>query len=338
MLQLQNIKTSILAAVLATLAISSAQAETKFSFGLWGDMPYAKAKDQDKMPAILESINASDIAFSIYDGDIKDGSSKCTDEIYSDASKMFNSLKQPTVYIPGDNEWTDCHRTNNGGYDQLERLAFIRKTMFATPNSFGQKTMVLEHQGKSGEKFVENTRFTKDSVIFVGINMPGSNNNKVLDDKECTNKSARNPEVCAAGNKEYEERDAANVAWMAEGFKLARDSKAPGLVLVWQGDPGFDLPETEELDERADPTRSGFTNFLGKLVTETENYAGQVLIVHGDTHFFKIDKPLYSPTKVLPNLTRLQTFGSPSIHWVRVSVDPTSANVFTIEPVIVKQK
>ncbi|MCX8503671.1 MAG: hypothetical protein EBU34_03680 [Alphaproteobacteria bacterium] len=338
MLNLKNIKTSIFAAAVATLAVSSVQAESKFSFGLWGDMPYAKAKDQDKMPAILDSINASDIAFSIYDGDIKDGSSKCTDDVFSDATKMFNTLKQPTVYIPGDNEWTDCHRTNNGGYDQLERLAFIRKTMFATPNSFGQKTIALEHQGKMGEKFVENTRFTKDGVIFVGINMPGSNNNKVLDDKECTNKSARTPEICATGNKEYEERDAANVAWVVEAFKLARDTKAPGLVIVWQGDPGFDLPETEELDERTDPGHSGYTNFLAKLVTETEGYVGQVLIVHGDTHFFKLDKPLYSPTKVLPNLTRLQTFGSPSVHWVRVSVDPMSANVFTIDPVIVKQK
>lgn len=336
--KLSALKIIGVAGLFASLTLSGAHAETKFTFGLWGDMPYAKAKDQDKMPAVVDSINASDIAFSIYDGDIKDGSSKCTDEIYSDAIKMFNSLKQPTIYIPGDNEWTDCHRTNNGGYDQLERLGFIRKTMFATPNSFGQKTIALDHQGKAGEKFFENTRFVKEGIIFVGINMPGSNNNKVLDDKECTNKSARTPEMCAAGNKEYEERDAANVAWMADAFKLARDSKAPGIVLVWQGDPGFDLPETEDLDERADAGRSGFTNFLNKLVAETENYAGQVLIVHGDTHFFKVDKPLYSPTKLLPNLTRLQTFGSPSIHWVRVMVDPSSANVFTIDPVIVKQK
>ena len=326
------------AGLFAGLTLSGAQAETKFTFGLWGDMPYAKAKDQDKMPALLESINASDIAFSIYDGDIKDGSSKCTDDVYADAIKMFNKLKKPTVYIPGDNEWTDCHRLNNGGFDNLERLSYIRKTMFTGANSFGQMTMPLDHQAKPGEKFVENTRFVKEGIVFVGINMPGSNNNKVLDDKECTNKSARTPEMCAAGNKEYEERDAANVAWMADAFKLARDSKAPGIVLVWQGDPGFDLPETEELDERADAGRSGFTNFLNKLVAETENYAGQVLIVHGDTHFFKLDKPLYSPTKLLPNLTRLQTFGSPSVHWVRVLVDTASANVFTIDPVIVKQK
>ncbi len=62
-----------------------------------------------------------------------------------------------------------------------------------------------------------------------------------------------------------------------------------------------------------------------------------MLLVHGDTHFFKVDKPLYSPDRLLVNLTRLQTFGSPLIHWVRVTVEPKNANVFTIQLVIVKQ-
>jgi hypothetical protein len=75
---------------------------------------------------------------------------------------------------------------------------------------------------------------------------------------------------------------------------------------------------------------------MSKLVEQTEQYTGQVLFVHGDTHFFKLDKPMYSPTKLLPNFTRLQTFGSPSLHWVRVVVEPASANVFTVHPVIVK--
>ena len=89
-------------------------------------MPYAKADDAPHIPALLEDMNASDIAFSIYDGDIKDGSSECTDAIYTDAIAMFDSLKKPVIYVPGDNEWTDCHRTNNGGYDNLERLDHIR--------------------------------------------------------------------------------------------------------------------------------------------------------------------------------------------------------------------
>ena len=84
------------------------------------------------------------------------------------------------------------------------------------------------------------------------------------------------------------------------------------------------------------PAVSGYRDFIKAVIAETEKFSGQVLLVHGDTHFFKVDKPLYSPTKLLPNLTRLQTFGSPSLHWVRVTVDTKSQHVFNIQPVIVK--
>ena len=42
-----------------------------FSFGLWGDLPYAKANDAAKMPALIADMNASDIAFSLHIGDIR---------------------------------------------------------------------------------------------------------------------------------------------------------------------------------------------------------------------------------------------------------------------------
>ena len=316
-----------------------AQAQTtpkSFSFGLWGDMPYKKAGDDAKLPAVLQSINRSDIAFSIYDGDIKDGSSKCTDDVYADALKMFATLVKPVVYVPGDNEWTDCHRINNGGYDGIERLNYLRKVMYPSLNSLGQNTLALEHQGKLGERYVENTRFVHGGVVFVGINQPGSNNNLIMSEKECKNKSARDNAQCDASNAEYLERDSANVAWMQASFAAAKAQNAAGIVVVTQGDPGFDWPETEDVDESKDPAVSGYRHFMSKLVEQTEQYVGQVLFVHGDTHFFKLDKPMYSPTKLLPNFTRLQTFGSPSLHWVRVVVEPASANVFTVHPVIVK--
>ena len=322
--------------LLATLGAHAQTSPKSFSFGLWGDMPYKKAGDDAKLPAVLKSINQSDIAFSLYDGDIKDGSSKCTDDVYADTLKMFATMVKPVVYVPGDNEWTDCHRSNNGGYDGLERLSYLRKVMFPTLNSLGQSTMALEHQGKLGEKFVENTRFEHGGVVFVGINQPGSNNNLILSEKECKNKSARDNAKCDASNAEYLERDSANVAWMQASFAAAKAQNAVGIVVVTQGDPGFDLPETEEFDESKEPGVSGYRHFMSKLVEQTEQYAGQVLFVHGDTHYFKLDKPMYSPTKLLPNFTRLQTFGSPSLHWVRVVVDSTSANVFSVHPVIVK--
>lgn len=333
----------IVIAALATLNLVACASvapvpDEKFSFGLWGDMPYKKAGDDPKLPAVLKSINASDIAFSIYDGDIKDGSSKCTDDVYTQALTMFNAMAKPLVYIPGDNEWTDCHRLNNGGYDGLERLAHLRKVMYPSLNSLGMTTMPLEHQGKSaGDKFIENVRFKHGPVMFAGFNVPGSNNNVVQSAKECSKKSARTATQCDASNAEFLERDAANVQWLAQTFDAARVGMMRGIVLVIQADPGFDLPETEEVDESLAPDFSGYRNFIQQLVKQTEKFDGQVMLVHGDTHFFKMDKPLYSPNRVLPNLVRVQTFGSPSLHWVKVTVDTRSDGLFVVQPVIVKQ-
>lgn len=321
---------------LISCASTSPSPNRTYSFGLWGDMPYKKAGDEPRLPTVLQSINQSDIAFSIFDGDIKDGSSKCTDEIYTAALNMFGSMEMPAVYIPGDNEWTDCHRLNNGGYQSLERLEHLRKTMFPSVSSLGKRQIPLEHQGEPGRKFVENVRFSHGGVMFAGFNIPGSNNNVVLDAKDCSHKSVRTAEQCDAANAEFLERDAANVAWLEQTFQAARHQSAPGVVLVFQGDPGFDLPETENDDESKSPSVKGYRNFISQVVKQTEQYSGQVLLVHGDTHFFKMDKPLHSPTRLLPNLTRVQTFGSPSLHWIKVQVDLSSPNIFQVQPVMVR--
>jgi hypothetical protein len=207
--------------------------------------------------------------------------------------------------------------------------------MFADISSFGRSTMALEHQGRPGEKFVENIRFVHGGIVFVGLNIPGSNNNKVSSDRECTDRSARTLDQCKLANAEFAERDAADIAWMREAFALARRDGAPGIVLVMQADPGFDLPETAA-DERKSPDVDGYTAFLDALVAETRAFAGEVLLVHGDTHYFKVDKPLIRQSELIANFTRLETFGSPNAHWVRVVVDAAMRGVFAIQPMVVK--
>lgn len=313
----------------------AASAQEKFTMGLWGDMPYIKADDAPAIPALLADINASDIAFSIYDGDIKDGSSECSDAVFSEAIAMFNTLTKPVIYVPGDNEWTDCHRTNNGGHDNLERLDYLRKTMFATAETFGAEKMTVEHQGAIGEKFAENTRFEKEGAMFVGLNVPGSNNNMVKDEKDCTKKSARTPEQCAADNAEYADRDAANITWLKDSFAQAKANGDKGIMIVLQADMGFDIPETEDDSEARLEGKEGYAAFLDALIAQTKAFDGQVALIHGDTHYFKMDKPLPDATHMLANFTRVQTFGSPNVHWVKVDVDATSRNVFTFAPMIV---
>ena len=313
---------------------TAAPAGQTFSFGLWGDMPYVKSGDASKMTELVEDMNRAPIAFSIFDGDIKDGSSLCTDDQYAGAIERFNNFAAPVIYVPGDNEWTDCHRLNNGGYNNLERLAYVRRTMFSAAESFGQRRLLLEHQGPLGGQYAENTRWVYGDVVFVGLNVPGSNNNKVSSAQECTKSSARTQTDCDADNAEYLARDAANNEWLRQSFQVAKARGAAGVMVVIQADPGFDLPETEDLNERERPSVDGYSSFLQRLLEETVFYQGQVVLVHGDTHFFKIDKPLIDQANMVRNFTRVETFGSPNVHWIKVDVNPRSATVFSFTPVL----
>ena len=314
-----------------------AHPERPFRFGLWGDMPYAKFGDGAKIPALIADMNADrDLAFTAFDGDIKDGSSACGDDQYTAAVDRFNQFEAPTVYVPGDNEWTDCHRTNNGGYDNIERLDHVRRVMFAGPDSFGRRTMPLIHQGRPGRPYVENTRWSMGDAVFVGLNVPGSNNNRINDPAgpECTDESVRTRADCDADNAEYAARNAANLDWLHQAFAEAKGTKARAVMIIMQADPGFNLPETSR-NERADPGVDGYTDLIDALVGETKAFAGQVVLVHGDTHFFKLDKPLLDQAHLIPNFTRLETFGSPNVDWVKVTADPRSPNYFTFEPRVI---
>jgi hypothetical protein len=340
--------------------------EAAFTFALWSDMPYVKNGDTtpstvaapaldattDGTTAInrlTKSINDAKVSFTIFGGDTKDGSSICKNEtLKDDATKMFNSLVSPTVYIPGDNEWTDCHRINNGSYNNLERLNFLRENMFSTNKSFGSNAktqLTLIRQGTLGAEYSENSRWTKGNVVFVTLNVPGSNNNKV-NAGECINAtSGRTQADCDADTAEYVKRDAANIAFMKESFQIAKEGSAAGVMIVIQADPVFDLPETEKVDERATvvstlATHDGYDAFLAALISETKDFTGQVVLVHGDNHFFRVDKPLMQQTMkkevMVKNFTRVENFGSPSNHWIKVTVTPKNPNVFTFEPMIVK--
>lgn len=309
---------------------------------LWGDEFYS---DDAAVKSILieqtiSSMNKHHLDFTLFAGDTKNGSSLCTDQaIGQDVIDIFDSLNVPTLYSLGDNEWTDCHRTNNGSYDPLERLSYLRGTFFSENLSQGKHPMAVERQGELGQAYSENSRFTKSNVEFVALHVPGSNNNLVVTAKQCTNKSNRTQADCDAATAEFQARNRKNVEWLQESFAKARENGNAGIVILIQADIyfPFELSDGGYQDDFLPQldANNGYTDFFHTLVNETRNFDGQVLLVHGDSHYYKIDKAMFNDDGTLTsNFSRVQVFGSLENSWIEMTVDPSSENVFSFSPVV----
>ena len=293
---------------LATLLIAAstfAHAEV-WRFGLIGDVPYSDYERRE-LPRMLDSIADSEVAFVAHIGDFKHGKERCDDSVFADRYQLFNASRVPFVFVPGDNEWTDCERLNNGAYDQLERLNKLRSLFWKDNLSLGQKKLTLERQPGA---YPEHARFRLGPVLFVTLNLPGGNNNFGMTNKASPEFLARNPVV---------------LAWLKENFALARREKRAGIVLLFQADPGF-KHFAQGLGHR------GYREFLEMLKKETLSFPGDVLVVHGDTHISRIDHPLRRPQgKPLTRFTRVETFGYPLMGWTQVVIDPGARQLFSIE-------
>jgi hypothetical protein len=96
-----------------------------------------------------------------------------------------------------------------------------------------------------------------------------------------------------------------------------------------------------------DGNPDGFHDILSKLRDETISFRKPVVLVHGDSHYFMIDKPLLDADgRRVENFTRVEIFGDHTfsahpewdtndVHWVKALVDPQSRDVFAFQPQVV---
>ena len=332
----------------------------KFEFALIGDMPY-DARTEREFANVLRDINRADLAFVVHNGDFwgdganwsetprpelaqlrggfafVGGLAPCSDETFQDRLRLAQSSRHPFVFTPGDNEWTDCHRAKPRSYDPLERLAKLRQMFFQGDQSLGSRTMRVTRQSDDPRyaKFRENVRWTQGDVVFVTLHVVGSNNNL-----------GRTPQMDA----EYAERNAANLAWLAQAFDLAKRNASRGLMIIAQANPQFENSWTPNMQQRylllglglkspEAKKATGFDEFLAALEKESLAFGKPVVYVHGDTHNFRVDKPLVGAKsgRIIENFTRVETFGFPDTHWVRGIVDPADPQVFSFRQEIVKE-
>jgi hypothetical protein len=88
-----------------------------------GDTPYSQAQ-ANLLDSLIDQVNAEPLAFAAHVGDITSGQGPCDDDWLHARKRQFERFRIPFVLLPGDNDWTDCHRS---GFDPMERLAKWRQ-------------------------------------------------------------------------------------------------------------------------------------------------------------------------------------------------------------------
>ena len=243
-------------------------------FALMGDTPYSEGEAR-RLEPLIDALNAEKLAFVAHVGDITSGRGPCTDEWFEARKKQFARIRHPFILLPGDNDWTDCHRS---GFDPMERLAKWRELFCSN----GKNIKIERQQGE----YCEHLRWEHEGVLFVALNVPGSNNNlgrtKAMD-------------------AEHERRMAAVFEWLDESIALAESRGAAQVVVLMQADPF----------ERHSP--DGFARLRKVLATHAGWLKGKLILVHGDGHLYKDDEPL-------AGLRRIEVWGSPIVTWLRGSI------------------
>ena len=288
----------------------------RFQFALIGDQQYTPVQEK-LFENTIDAMNGEKLQFIVHDGDIKNGQAACDDATFARRLQTFNRSVNPFILTPGDNDWTDCERPRAGGMDQLERLAKVRALFFPAPGrTLGKRQLPVLSQSQTPgfEPFVENLMWSNGQVLFATLHVVGTNNN-------------------AAHPAEFGPRNKANLFWLRAAFAVAKQQKFRAVMLIMQANPRFD-------DKKRKPD-DGFTDTLAALERETIPFPGQVVLVHGDSHYFRIDKPLVraqnNPEGArVENFTRVETFGPPDVHWIRATADPRDPMVFQFEQRIVE--
>jgi hypothetical protein len=293
-----------------------------------GDTPYGPAKLAE-LPDLIDLINSDPkVDLVVHVGDIKAGKNDpCTDSYFAVVRDLFDGFKDPLVYTPGDNEWTDCHvaSKNNGLYTPTERLQAVRALFFPTPGrTLGGRSMQVLTQADdpTNSAYVENVLWMQSRVVFATVNITGSNNDLV---------PWGSPLPAGAGSfpsqaQEFAARAQANAAWLDKAFDLAAEQRAAGVVLAFQAD----------MWDPTEPSLSGFDALVRQIGTRAAAFGKPVLLLEGDSHQFEVQRPysassplrqMHPNTPVAENVTRIVVEGSAGrTEYVRLTVDPKTSD------------
>jgi len=281
--------------LLVTLLTACAARAEPFAFIAVGDYPRNATQVVKFREAYDEMAQVKDARFIVHVGDIKPGAGDCVESLYAERAALFNEAPFPFAIVPGDNEFNDCATPE-------QAISFFREYFAQGDTSLGSLKMPLERQSDldPDHPYPEHIRWSTGGVQFIGVNVVGSANNRKVTD-------------------EWQARTEAVVAWLENSFAKATAEGAAAVAIAFQADPF-----------RSD--REPFAAFLDTVEREALAFRKSVLLIHGDSHYFRWDKPFDDENGFdRVNLWRLETFGSPNPHWVEVRVDTDRKEVFSVQ-------
>ena len=261
------------------------------SIAVFGDSPYgvnnADTAQFAATPAFIQTINNDkDISLVFHTGDIHSGKQTCSYAYDQSIFDLWQGFKSPLIYTPGDNEWTDCHKTKEGGLDPLTNLGYVRDIFFANPGHAIAVDKVVISQANafdaafpSDAEYVENVMWAQNGVVFVTVNIPGGSNN----DEDNWYGADRT----AAQTAEILKRTSAALRWLDKGFAYAHAQHARAIVLLVQADM-WDLDGTAQQDLHI----ANYRQYIDNIAMHTSQFGKPVLLINGDSHGYRSDNPL----------------------------------------------
>jgi len=336
-------------------AINPDSANT-LTLAVYGDAPYGTTPTDtaefEATPAFIASINSDPkVDLVVHVGDIHSGKQFCTEAYDRAVFALWTAFKDPLVYTPGDNEWSDCHKLAEGGGaynktshqidyvrdaggnpvdyaggDPIANLSLVRSIFYPNPGVtlggrkkevFSQAQFFDASNHPADGKFVENVLWVQSKTLFVTVDLPGGSNN----DQDIWYGA---PTMSTAQASEVVERTGADLRWLDTAFALAQnDPEIQAVVIVAQADM-WD-------PEKGPAHQAGYEPFVQNIAQHTSAFGKPVLMLNGDSHVYRSDNPL-SATDVLnymhpgydvQNFHRIVVHGSTfPLEWMRLTVDP----------------
>ena len=264
---------------------------------VYGDAPYGMTPTDttqtDKTLAFIAPINADPkVDLVLHVGDIHSGKQFCTEAYDRQIFDFWTAFKNPLIYTPGDNEWSDCHKAAEGrsraltAQRQPRRLRGRRSDRqprsgpldllpdpglrWAAARSGCSRRRRTSTPLTRGTAYVENVMWEQSKVLFVTLNVPGGSNNDADIWFGAGPHRTRRP-------RDRRAAPAADLRWLDAAFAQAAHDDVDAVVIQAQADMW-------DLDSKPVTHHADYEPFVASIATHTAAFGKPVLMFNGDSH------------------------------------------------------